>query len=162
VSLFGCSDCVYILARLLTSLIPLTAENNLIGELPPEIGVLKSLETLILSNNCLHGTIPPELGKLSSLIELDVSGNYLSSSIPKEFYNLAMLAQLNLAWNNQEGSCDRSDGTAADLKSAGLEGEILGPQIAQLSNLQKVLVHVNNFSGTISSEIGLLSQLGAL
>ncbi|KAL7481365.1 hypothetical protein ACHAW6_007051 [Cyclotella cf. meneghiniana] len=54
------------------------SSNNLIGEIPPEIGGLRFLERLSLSKNCLYGTLPSELWKLASLIEIDFSGNALS------------------------------------------------------------------------------------
>ena len=38
--------------------------NDLIGEVPPEIGQLRNLRILHLLGNCLHGTIPEEIGQL--------------------------------------------------------------------------------------------------
>ncbi len=57
-------------------------DNNLSGELPPELGSLSNLEALRLVNNELSGEIPAELGSLSSLILLDLGGNALSGCVP--------------------------------------------------------------------------------
>ena len=44
--------------------------NQLTGEIPPELGGLSNLTELYLSGNGLTGEIPPELGGLSNLTEL--------------------------------------------------------------------------------------------
>ena len=52
-------------------------DNNLAGELPPEVGNLGSLEQVFLDANSLTGAIPPELGRLARLDWLGLSGNKL-------------------------------------------------------------------------------------
>ena len=52
--------------------------NSLSGAIPPELGNLTSLETLILASNELNGTIPPELGDLINLESLQLWNNQLS------------------------------------------------------------------------------------
>ena len=42
-------------------------ENQLTGEIPPELGDLEHLQTLRLNKNDLSGEIPAELGGLGSL-----------------------------------------------------------------------------------------------
>ena len=46
---------------------PRLIENNLSGELPPEIGGLSRLHILRLSNNRLSGEIPSEISDMSIL-----------------------------------------------------------------------------------------------
>lgn len=59
-------------------------DNNLVGQIPPELGDLANLESLELHYNQLSGEIPPELGDLASLITLDLRGNdQLRGCIPK-------------------------------------------------------------------------------
>ena len=41
--------------------------NNLTGQIPPEIGDYTELVTLYLGNNNLSGTLPEEIGNLSNL-----------------------------------------------------------------------------------------------
>jgi Leucine-rich repeat (LRR) protein len=57
--------------------------NNLNGEMPPELGNLSGLERLLLSGNALSGAIPPELGNLSQLQYLWLHENGLCGDIPE-------------------------------------------------------------------------------
>ena len=52
----------------ITDLTP--SQSQLVGSLPPEIGLLTSLTLLDLSNNTFTGTLPTEIGLLSSLGKL--------------------------------------------------------------------------------------------
>jgi len=56
--------------------------NNLTGSIPPELGNLKSLISLMLDSNKLTGGIPEELGDIDSLVLLWLDGNSLSGDIP--------------------------------------------------------------------------------
>ena len=49
--------------------------NNLLGEIPPELGRLSNLTDLSLHGNDLSGEIPPELGSLSNLTHLRLLSN---------------------------------------------------------------------------------------
>jgi len=52
--------------------------NQLTGEIPPEIGNMESLNFLWLHNNQLTGEIPPEMGNLEKLGELYIYSNNLT------------------------------------------------------------------------------------
>ena len=56
--------------------------NQLIGEIPPELGSLANLEVLRLSHSQLSGEIPPELGSLANLEVLYLHANQLSGCVP--------------------------------------------------------------------------------
>ena len=75
-------------------------ENQLTGEIPPEIGNLSNLEKLYLSNNQLTGSIPLEIGNLTNLTELYLGYNRIGGEIPPEIGNLTNLTSLWL-YNNQ-------------------------------------------------------------
>lgn len=70
---------------------------NEIEKVPKEIGDLKQLKKLYLSNNLLN-EVCPELGMLTSLQELNLSTNNLSS-LPKELGNLKNLKLIDLKEN---------------------------------------------------------------
>jgi Leucine-rich repeat (LRR) protein len=56
----------------------LSLENNqLSGEIPPELGDLTELYQLWLENNQLSGRVPPELRNLSKLRDFDICSNHL-------------------------------------------------------------------------------------
>ena len=82
--------------------------NSLTGPLPPEIGDLSQLEYLDLLSNSLTGSLPPEIGNLSQLRYLRLQGNSLTGSLPPEIGNLSQLEYLNLAGNELTGKLPRS------------------------------------------------------
>ena len=63
------------------------AQNELTGEIPPEIGNLTNLTYLNLNNNQLTGEIPPEIGQLTNLTQLWLVSNQLRGVIPVEICN---------------------------------------------------------------------------
>ena len=46
------------------------SNNQLLGQLPPELGSLAELKQLRLKDNQLSGPLPAELGRLANLVEL--------------------------------------------------------------------------------------------
>ena len=71
--------------------------NNLVGDIPPEIGNLSALTSFDLTWNKITA-VPPEIGNLSALTKLRLHDNKLHS-IPIEITNLSHLNQLNLSKN---------------------------------------------------------------
>jgi hypothetical protein len=76
--------------------------NQLTGSIPPEIGSLTKLNTLILDHNQLTGSIPAEIGNLTNLSNLYLCSNQLTGAIPGEINNLSKLACLDLNNNRFE------------------------------------------------------------
>ena len=103
--------------------------NQLVGEMPPQLGNLAGLEWLDLNDNNLSGEIPPELGNLVNLRNLSLSGNQLSGEIPPELGNLVNLRNLTLSGNQ-------------------LSGEI-PPELGNLVNLRNLCLSDNQLSGEI-------------
>ena len=67
------------------------SNNQLSGEIPPELGGLSILAYLNLNGNQLGGEIPPELGGLANLVNLYLGANHLSGEIPPELGGLSNL-----------------------------------------------------------------------
>jgi len=63
-------------------------DNQLTGEIPPEIGNLTNLTHLGLVNNQLTGSILPEIGNLTNLTYLRLSYNQLTGEIPETICSL--------------------------------------------------------------------------
>ncbi|CAN0910296.1 Receptor protein kinase TMK1 [Linum grandiflorum] len=55
---------------------------GLSGTISPDLGLLTSVQRLLLSDNNLTGTIPKELALLPNLKEVDVSNNQISGNVP--------------------------------------------------------------------------------
>ena len=117
-------------------------ENNLRGTLPPELGQLSKLESLIFAANPLTGGIPPELGQLVDLKELVFAGSELTGSIPSELGQLQKLETLQLHYNQLSGS--------------------IPSELGQLGALKELYLAHNRLTGGIPSELGELSKLKTL
>lgn len=110
-------------------------ENNVVGELPPEIYGLVEIMNLFMQKNSISGSIPSEIINLSKLAKLDLDTNDLSGSLPSEFYELGQLDTIDLNNNNLNGPLTDAIGNLLQLS------------ILQLEN--------NNFSGPVPAT-GLL------
>ena len=107
----------------------------LVGELPPELGNLTSLQSLNILYSQLDGGIPPELGNLAGLKMLYI--HYPSGEIPPELGNLTDLKALVLGGDGQ------------------LTGQI-PPQLCNLFNLQELGLdgrHLRNYSSAFENAI---------
>ncbi|CDY42434.1 BnaC02g22740D [Brassica napus] len=77
--------------------------NELIGEIPVELGVLLALRVLNLSHNYLSGVLPESFSGMKSVESLDFSFNRLQGQIPQELTELSNLAVFNVSYNNLSG-----------------------------------------------------------
>ena len=157
------------------------SQNNLVGNLPTELGNLSNLRTLSFSNsvritppststpignnaNKLSGTIPTELGNLSNLQFLSLNGNKLSGTIPTELGNLSNLQFLSLVGNNLNGKIPSTLGNLSNLRDLNLRAnfQISGKiplELSNLSNLTTLSLGFNKLSAEIPPELGNLSNL---
>ncbi|RID47496.1 LOW QUALITY PROTEIN: hypothetical protein BRARA_I04084 [Brassica rapa] len=78
--------------------------NQLHGQIPESIGLLKELRILNMSSNAFTGHIPSSLANLTVLESLDLSQNKLSGEIPPELGNLYSLEWINVSHNQLVGS----------------------------------------------------------
>uniref|UniRef100_A0ACD6AQL9 Uncharacterized protein n=1 Tax=Avena sativa TaxID=4498 RepID=A0ACD6AQL9_AVESA len=79
------------------------SNNKLTGDIPLEIGQLKSLYSLNLSFNDLTGQIPISICNLTNLYVLDLSDNNLTGAIPSALNSLHFLSRFNISNNDLEG-----------------------------------------------------------
>ncbi|XP_020222346.1 BRASSINOSTEROID INSENSITIVE 1-associated receptor kinase 1 isoform X2 [Cajanus cajan] len=77
--------------------------NNIIGEIPDELGSLKNLISLDLYLNNITGPIPDNLANLKKLRFLRLNNNSLSGNIPMLLTTIASLQELDLSNNNLTG-----------------------------------------------------------
>ena len=74
--------------------------NNLVGQIPDELGDLSELEYLDLRSNYLNGQIPSSLGNLNQLTFLSLHTNQLTGPIPDALGNLKNLEFVRFAGNS--------------------------------------------------------------
>lgn len=163
-------------------------QNALVGVIPTEIGQITTLKEISISGNLFRGTIPTEFGKLSKLEEIDLCDNLLSGSIPTEIGSWNKVQTLMLGNNNLSGTIPSEIGQMSNLVSISassnkLEGQLPsevgrlkrikrfnveknyldGEFVSKFENLGKTLENLqlrsNEFSGTLSSTISLLTNL---
>jgi len=79
------------------------SKNQLSGDVPDNIGGLKSLKLLSISYNKLSGRIPISFDDLESLESLDLSHSTLSGEVPRTFEKLLQLTVLELSDNKLKG-----------------------------------------------------------
>ncbi|XP_057954862.1 tyrosine-sulfated glycopeptide receptor 1-like isoform X2 [Malania oleifera] len=123
--------------------------NSLSGNIPTEIGQLKFLRFLHLSQNNFSGNIPHQLSNLFNLEILDLSENNLSGEIPQSFKGLTFLSHFNVSCNNLQGAIPL--GTQLQSFDASMyEGnpKLCGPPLPY----QCQVVGVNNEDGSIQDE----------
>ena len=138
-------------------------QNQLTGAIPSELGNLSNLQNLYLYQNELTGAIPSELGDLSNLQELYLYQNQLTGAIPSELGDLSNLQFLNLDRNQLTGAIPSELGNLSNLQFLNLfTNELSGAipsELGNLSNLQRLLLYENELTGAIPSELGNLRNL---
>jgi len=142
--------------------------NGLTGSIPAELGLLSSLKAIKFDHNDIGGTIPTELflggpdmfsfmlaenniqGTLPSEIhfwktlwEIALTGNLMTGPLPSMLYTLSGLSFLHLSQNSFSGTISFSS-------------------LANFPSLLVLNLGDNYFSGTICTELGLVSTLCAL
>ena len=137
--------------------------NRLRGPLPPELGNLATLESLIIDGNVLSDSIPPELGNLRNLVVLNLGNNEFTGSIPPDLANLTALEELTLQENPITGTIPPELGAMSALKSLSIsETNLTGsipPELGNLINLERLVLVENLLTGTIPPELGNLTKL---
>ena len=113
--------------------------NNLVGEIPAEIGLLEHLRGLSLVRGSISGSIPPEIGDLKNLTGLWLWDNELTGPIPPEIENLTELDSLELHFNQLSGP--------------------VPTWLGNLANLVTIHIHDNGLTGSLPASLGNLEGL---
>ncbi|OQX82436.1 MAG: hypothetical protein B6D64_00145 [Bacteroidetes bacterium 4484_276] len=134
------------------------SSNNLVGNIPSEIGNLNSLSILDVSYNSIL-SIPVSIGNLFSLEEIDLSLNDVSF-LPSSIGNCSNLKRLQLNVNNlQEIPAEIGDLTNLErLILGGNNINVLPDEIFDLTSLRYLNFAANGMD-TIPSLIGNLVNL---
>eukprot|EP00271_Cylindrocystis_brebissonii_P016826 TRINITY_DN413_c4_g1_i1.p1 TRINITY_DN413_c4_g1~~TRINITY_DN413_c4_g1_i1.p1 ORF type:complete len:844 (+),score=94.64 TRINITY_DN413_c4_g1_i1:263-2794(+) len=122
------------------------------AEIPPALGYLPSLHTLLLTQNSFSGRLTSEMLS-SSLVIADFGHNSLSGHLDPTFGNaLSKLQSLSLTSNNFTGELPASLKNASSLTTLDLSNNSFSGNLSVLQTLRKLTalsVANNNFSGTV-------------
>ncbi len=164
----GCVTCLDLNGVIQCTSAPLIERlgNNLIGELPDEIGLMEQLVKLDLDNNQLTGSIPSTISDMISLEELWIKYNQLTGELPSTLVDMPELRWIDLSSNNISGTLPEDLGKITNLEilvlsDNNIEGEI-PPSLGQIANLTDIRLDRNNLTGEIPIEIYNLSNLTAI
>jgi hypothetical protein len=105
----------------------------LTGPLPSELGNIRGITDLRLSNTELEGTLPDEIYNLSSLWRLDLYNSNFTGTISPKIGQLSGLDVFRISDNSFSGTLPAVFGNMSDLDRVWLEG--------------------NNFSGEVPPEL---------
>jgi Leucine-rich repeat (LRR) protein len=78
-------------------------QNELSGQIPTTIGLLKDVQKFLLGNNRFGGSLPRQVGLMVDLRTFHVSGNRIGGSIPDLIKMLKDLKELGLGRNGITG-----------------------------------------------------------
>ncbi|ONK69717.1 uncharacterized protein A4U43_C05F25990 [Asparagus officinalis] len=140
------------------------SNEGLIGEIPPVIGQLMNLQSLVLVDNSISGKIPQELGNLVHLKRLSLSGNRLSGPVPTSLgKNLANLLILDLSRNSLSGPLYQSLGGLTSLLKLDISNNLLNgslpKELGDMKSLTLLDLRNNNLSGGLIQSLEQMISL---
>jgi Leucine rich repeat len=152
---------------LLTSLevLLLKRRQYLRGSLPTEIGQLSLLRYLDLSTcSSMTSTIPTEIGLLTNLKHLFMPHSYFHGAIPTEIYRLSNLEKLYLTNNRLEGSLSSLISGLSSMKELRISRNFLTGsfpiELSQLEKLENLEAYHNSLTGSLPSVGPSLKRIG--
>jgi len=138
-------------------------DNNLHGEIPPELAALSSLRVLLLNFNELTGPIPGELSDLDELRTIELISNSLSGSLPPELGLMSNLQDFAVYENELTGSIPPSIGQMKNVRWFSVSRNRLTgsipPELGSMTSLSRLYLHGNELTGEIPGALGQLSEL---
>ncbi|XP_019179632.1 PREDICTED: probable LRR receptor-like serine/threonine-protein kinase At3g47570 [Ipomoea nil] len=142
-------------------------DNHIIGRIPVEIGQLINLERLGFMGTQMSGIIPNTIGKLPNLFQLIFERNKLSGEIPASLENVTLLSILKLGSNNLEGVIPSGLAKCKfllemDLSKNNLRGYIPKQIFHPGSQLVYLNISHNSFKSPLPLELGGLKSLTIL
>lgn len=140
------------------------ADNNVVGQLPVELGLLPFMIKLDMARNPgLNGTIPNVEGRFRGLHELTLTSANLSGTLPDSLASLPVLDALDLSENHLTGSIPSTMGLMTNLDHLILNRNRLTgsipTELGQLSSVELLDLSSNLLTGAIPSEVGLMGDI---
>lgn len=134
-------------------------DNNLNGEIPPEIRALKWLDVLVLESNRLKGTIPN--GFNEGLVRLRLNNNLLEGEVPAPLPTSLFALYLNN--NRLSGTLDGVIDNLPDMRQLQLQNNLfegtIPASLSDMNNLRNANFEGNNLSGNMPSKVCDLKEV---
>ncbi|KAF8023999.1 hypothetical protein BT93_F1257 [Corymbia citriodora subsp. variegata] len=135
------------------------------GHIPKEMGFLKGLTFLTLSNNDLVGNITSSIG-LEKGQRLYLDNNHLKGTIPDQICNLTSLGELLLQQNRISGSIPNCIGNLSSLQKFLVSSNNMTSFIlVSLWSLQELIflnLSLNSFNGALSFDMGKMTVIESI
>eukprot|EP00957_Ditylum_brightwellii_P203476 15334768-Ditylum_brightwellii.AAC.1 len=135
---------------------------DLSATIPHELGQLKSLHTLVLSENEIRGRIPHEVSDLPKLEKINLANNLITGTVPS--FASEVLGSVDLSGNLLTGHLPEDFGVGHplmklyDVMKNSISGTIPA-SVLEMTNLQTLSLTRNAFSGLIPKGLGTLQYL---
>lgn len=139
--------------RVITLSLP---NSQLLGSIPPDLGLIEHLQHLDLSNNFFNGTLPVTLFNSSQLQVLSLSSNVISGDIP--VFSHSSLTFLNLSDNAFGGTLFENFTSAFfNLTVLSLKGNYISGNVPSgfPPSLEVLDLSSNLFNGSLPFDLGV-------
>ncbi|KAL7087003.1 hypothetical protein ACP275_13G038300 [Erythranthe tilingii] len=137
--------------------------NEFTGKIPSTLGLLTNLQSLSIYRNNLHGSVPQSLCSLENLYSLSLESSGLSGNLPTCLGNLTSLREIFLGSNKFISSIPSSLWSLERIQIFSLYNNSfngsLPPEIGNLKSVSELNLQGNRFSGEIPTTIGQLVNL---
>jgi Leucine-rich repeat (LRR) protein len=139
------------------------AINGFVGSIPPDIGLLTSLQLFSMRSNDVTGTIPESIGQCNKMKLFDISGGSVIETLPSSLGLWTDLLLFDVSENEIIGSMPESTSswiyiTGFSVFSNQLSGSI--PSfVTQWSRLNFFAMYGNKLTGTVPEDFGNLVGL---
>lgn len=139
--------------------------------LPPQFGSLTNLEKMRLSYNIFEGELEsgdaPVLGAMTKLTHLEMESNYFNGTLPSAISTMDQLTYLYLRRNDMSFNLNiLKNGQLGNMFAMWLDGNhitgTIPTEIGLMTDLASFSLANSTLSGTIPDEIGNLHQLRRL
>jgi uncharacterized protein YjdB len=143
--------------------------NNVIGKIPKEIADLTELKSFSIVNSKNHATvfspIPEEIGQLKKLEWISISDYPIGGTLPESLFYLDKLETLTIYGDSHMQAAPIPKAVknlksikALTLMGLNLTGKLI-PELGELSGLTYLDLRQNNLTGSIPPELGSLINL---
>jgi hypothetical protein len=132
--------------------------NGYAGSIPPDIGLLTSLQLFVMDNNDVVGTIPESIGLCNQMMGFSVYNCTLSGTIPSTLGQWTDIGVFDVSRNKIHGTIPDSAGIWTNIVGFSVFGNQLTGSIpafiVKWSRLKSFSVSFNRLTNTIPEDIG--------